>query len=39
MNYNEQLLQLQEKVLQKKSIDAKLQELNFQQEELNSRGV
>ena len=37
MNYNEQLLQLQEKVLQKKSIDAKLQELNFQQEELNSR--
>ena len=37
MNYNEQLLQLQEKVLQKKNIDAKLQELNLQREELNSR--
>ena len=30
MNYNEQLLQLQEKVSQKKSIEAKLKELKAQ---------
>ena len=37
MNYNEQLLQLQEKVSQKKSIEAKLNELKAQRGELDSR--
>ena len=37
MNYNEQLLQLQEKVSQKKSIEAKLKELKVQRGELDSR--
>ena len=37
MNYNEQLLQLQEKVSQKKSIEAKLKELKAQRGELDSR--
>ena len=37
MNYNEQLLQLQEKVSQKKSVEAKLKELNAQRVELDSR--
>lgn len=37
MNYNEQLLQLQERVSQKKSCESKLKELKSQREELDSR--
>ena len=36
MNYEEQLKHLQERVLQKKSIEAKLRELKSQQSELES---
>lgn len=37
MNYNEQLLQLQERVSQKKGIEAKLKELKAQHRELDNR--
>lgn len=37
MNYNEQLQQLQEKVSQKKSLEAKLKELQSQRSELDSK--
>lgn len=37
MNYNEQLQQLQEKVSQKKSLEAKLKELQSQRGDLDSR--
>lgn len=37
MKYNEQLQQLQEKVSQKKRLEAKLRELQSQRSELDSR--